>query len=149
MKLVQRLRLGKVRVVEELRAEQELRGEEPVEGGGKLRQRRGVELRLQDLRHVRVQVRGNEQGAAADGEVVLRQLHAHLGLRVERRCRAEADHVERDVRKELLRVDLCDQPAHPEREHAEAAAEEQVELCLLYTSPSPRDKRQSRMPSSA
>ena len=26
---------------------------------------------------------------------------------------------------------------------------EVVELCLLYTSPSPRDKRQSRMPSSA
>ena len=25
----------------------------------------------------------------------------------------------------------------------------QIELCLLYTSPSPRDKRQSRMPSSA
>ena len=24
-----------------------------------------------------------------------------------------------------------------------------VDLCLLYTSPSPRDKRQSRMPSSA
>ena len=26
---------------------------------------------------------------------------------------------------------------------------EVVEVCLLYTSPSPRDKRQSRMPSSA
>ena len=26
---------------------------------------------------------------------------------------------------------------------------EEVEVCLLYTSPSPRDKRQSRMPSSA
>ena len=26
---------------------------------------------------------------------------------------------------------------------------ENMELCLLYTSPSPRDKRQSRMPSSA
>ena len=26
---------------------------------------------------------------------------------------------------------------------------EQCEICLLYTSPSPRDKRQSRMPSSA
>ena len=25
----------------------------------------------------------------------------------------------------------------------------EIELCLLYTSPSPRDKRQSRMPSSA
>ena len=29
------------------------------------------------------------------------------------------------------------------------AIEEQFEGCLLYTSPSPRDKRQSRMPSSA
>ena len=27
--------------------------------------------------------------------------------------------------------------------------EQGVKLCLLYTSPSPRDKRQSRMPSSA
>ena len=26
---------------------------------------------------------------------------------------------------------------------------EEYQLCLLYTSPSPRDKRQSRMPSSA
>ena len=26
---------------------------------------------------------------------------------------------------------------------------EHYEICLLYTSPSPRDKRQSRMPSSA
>ena len=30
-----------------------------------------------------------------------------------------------------------------------AAATEREENCLLYTSPSPRDKRQSRMPSSA
>ena len=28
-------------------------------------------------------------------------------------------------------------------------ASDQEEICLLYTSPSPRDKRQSRMPSSA
>ena len=27
--------------------------------------------------------------------------------------------------------------------------QERINLCLLYTSPSPRDKRQSRMPSSA
>ena len=27
--------------------------------------------------------------------------------------------------------------------------ENETEICLLYTSPSPRDKRQSRMPSSA
>ena len=32
---------------------------------------------------------------------------------------------------------------------AEVELFERVEVCLLYTSPSPRDKRQSRMPSSA
>ena len=32
---------------------------------------------------------------------------------------------------------------------AEDPPAEDVEVCLLYTSPSPRDKRQSRMPSSA
>ena len=30
-----------------------------------------------------------------------------------------------------------------------SGAEEVADICLLYTSPSPRDKRQSRMPSSA
>ena len=32
---------------------------------------------------------------------------------------------------------------------ADAFISEELETCLLYTSPSPRDKRQSRMPSSA
>ena len=38
-----------------------------------------------------------------------------------------------------------------EREEAERERRSDAELnnCLLYTSPSPRDKRQSRMPSSA
>ena len=35
------------------------------------------------------------------------------------------------------------------RKFMEQQAHEQLERCLLYTSPSPRDKRQSRMPSSA
>ena len=30
-----------------------------------------------------------------------------------------------------------------------AATRDEINICLLYTSPSPRDKRQSRMPSSA
>ena len=34
-------------------------------------------------------------------------------------------------------------------EIAEIASEYGANICLLYTSPSPRDKRQSRMPSSA
>ena len=37
------------------------------------------------------------------------------------------------------------------RRHKDATTTEQIlsDVCLLYTSPSPRDKRQSRMPSSA
>ena len=34
-------------------------------------------------------------------------------------------------------------------EHVDVKYPERVQPCLLYTSPSPRDKRQSRMPSSA
>ena len=36
-----------------------------------------------------------------------------------------------------------------ERGFSLAAIKEVIDSCLLYTSPSPRDKRQSRMPSSA
>ena len=56
----------------------------------------------------------------------------------------------------LLSAEEREAAAFAER-HAEAAYEddalmrlvEEMETCLLYTSPSPRDKRQSRMPSSA
>ena len=37
---------------------------------------------------------------------------------------------------------------HPKQEQ-EPASEEVTEVCLLYTSPSPRDRQKSRMPSSA
>ena len=40
-------------------------------------------------------------------------------------------------------------PAEPVRTRWEVATDEAFTNCLLYTSPSPRDKRQSRMPSSA
>ena len=38
---------------------------------------------------------------------------------------------------------------HPESHEEYALARVERKTCLLYTSPSPRDKRQSRMPSSA
>ena len=45
---------------------------------------------------------------------------------------------------------LGSQPARPVAQPSPAAsAQPAPEPCLLYTSPSPRDKRQSRMPSSA
>ena len=44
-----------------------------------------------------------------------------------------------DLEREYLGID---------REEAQEVAD-QIDVCLLYTSPSPRDKRQSRMPSSA
>ena len=41
-------------------------------------------------------------------------------------------------------------PASPTRRPAPVRVDmNEVDACLLYTSPSPRDKRQSRMPSSA
>ena len=38
---------------------------------------------------------------------------------------------------------------NPDSEQASAIDDMEQDACLLYTSPSPRDKRQSRMPSSA
>ena len=49
-------------------------------------------------------------------------------------------------------AELADMPAHEfsQTDVPEATcALAYTRLCLLYTSPSPRDKRQSRMPSSA
>ena len=45
-------------------------------------------------------------------------------------------------------------PSYPDklnfgREELDISDNELIDSCLLYTSPSPRDKRQSRMPSSA
>ena len=58
--------------------------------------------------------------------------------------------------------DASDDPHHSHREGRQALPLEELQMfadvfnqirqgyvCLLYTSPSPRDKRQSRMPSSA
>ena len=57
-------------------------------------------------------------------------------------------------RTELMYLNMCRQGIIGELLHAEAAYIHELrgqmnQVCLLYTSPSPRDKRQSRMPSSA
>mgnify|MGYP003327054268 CR=1 FL=1 len=51
------------------------------------------------------------------------------------------------VRKEIL--DKNDIPNKVEPSSVDEDIVKESLLCLLYTSPSPRDKRQSRMPSSA
>ena len=51
---------------------------------------------------------------------------------------------EEPKRKESGEGAVAEKPAEPAAEPAK-----EVPVCLLYTSPSPRDKRQSRMPSSA
>ena len=53
---------------------------------------------------------------------------------------AAADHV---AEIEVRRLDASDSP------ELFQAGPDHAYICLLYTSPSPRDKRQSRMPSSA
>ena len=44
---------------------------------------------------------------------------------------------------------VCSAKHLPGYVNLHASLHTQVNVCLLYTSPSPRDKRQSRMPSSA
>ena len=60
------------------------------------------------------------------------------------------DHIQHD--KEILADPKTSEPMRHHIEDELHDLEEYVEhhkACLLYTSPSPRDKRQSRMPSSA
>ena len=49
----------------------------------------------------------------------------------------------------VVRVPLATDAHHAPGIRSRAAARRWAGACLLYTSPSPRDKRQSRMPSSA
>ena len=56
-----------------------------------------------------------------------------------------------DINAEQDMLMLKDRMKQYALQYCEALAEnyKQYRICLLYTSPSPRDKRQSRMPSSA
>ena len=56
------------------------------------------------------------------------------------------DFPEREIRKRTKTARMQDYENESDDDEDE---EEKVSSCLLYTSPSPRDKRQSRMPSSA
>ena len=55
----------------------------------------------------------------------------------------------RDVRVQVAHAELVAAVADADGRRAAARLRDAVDACLLYTSPSPRDKRQSRMPSSA
>ena len=55
----------------------------------------------------------------------------------------------KDLLDERRRLEAQYQDAFEALERSELARQLNAYTCLLYTSPSPRDKRQSRMPSSA
>ena len=57
---------------------------------------------------------------------------------------AESEAIAKKARK-LIEIEITDLPVITTAKEAKAKGS----FCLLYTSPSPRDKRQSRMPSSA
>ena len=56
---------------------------------------------------------------------------------------ARISRLKRELERNLARQEQSQSPL------LEPGPDEQLTACLLYTSPSPRDKRQSRMPSSA
>ena len=53
------------------------------------------------------------------------------------------------LERRRIEEDRLRREAEEEERRAAAAEAARLRACLLYTSPSPRDKRQSRMPSSA
>ena len=61
----------------------------------------------------------------------------------------ENDYKKNDVKINTDELSKSEIPSEVERIITDAEKSEVYNNCLLYTSPSPRDKRQSRMPSSA
>ena len=53
------------------------------------------------------------------------------------------------TRSTMVSKEEFDKAAEEVKGYAQCTNDEQLELCLLYTSPSPRDLSTSRMPSSA
>ena len=94
-----------------------------------------------------IDILGGEMGVAADSTCIqFKRLNSKKGPAV-RGSRSQCD---KDLYSQYMRKRLFDQS------NLEILGKEVVKLhitegnvCLLYTSPSPRDKRQSRMPSSA
>ena len=94
-----------------------------------------------------------------DGDEVLLRVPAksdYIALvRVVLAAAAAIDPDSRSDRVEDLRVAVSEAVTNAVESHRAAGTDSHVEVrcwtkgCLLYTSPSPRDKRQSRMPSSA
>ena len=74
------------------------------------------------------------------------EAYAALTAHAKTRCRIWLDQQRRELVKELKAGDVfvLDFLSYLARHGNELSS-----TCLLYTSPSPRDKRQSRMPSSA
>ena len=90
-----------------------------------------------------------EQQAAA---AAMAKAEAMMAAAKAAQAKAEADELEAraGATTTAAAVERVETEAAPEAEAApETDAAPETETCLLYTSPSPRDKRQSRMPSSA
>ena len=65
-------------------------------------------------------------------------------------ARDDANRLRQEAEKESSNIlNQAKKETRQTRQEAEQAIERRYRDCLLYTSPSPRDKRQSRMPSSA
>ena len=73
--------------------------------------------------------------------IKLNKEYKDLGLLVEKKKEYESLISNKNEAEEIIKIE-------DDKEMLEMANEE-LKDCLLYTSPSPRDKRQSRMPSSA
>ena len=70
-------------------------------------------------------------------------------LRDGKNTRAEQDDLDDRFERAFRRASFDDESDASDGSDDSLSSDASAETCLLYTSPSPRDKRQSRMPSSA
>ena len=112
-------------------------------------------MTLTELRYLVALAREKHFGRAADEcsvsqptlSAAIKKLEDHLGMTLfERRPRevrvtTDAEPIIAQAQRVLEQADTLEQMANQQRD--------QLSSCLLYTSPSPRDRTRSRMPSSA
>ena len=119
-----------------------------------LRGLQGRAARIKELNPVQRR-KAQEEAAAAEAELS-EQIAAAVAETEELEVEEPVDDLEDQPTDDVEEApvdeapeELSDEPVAEAEEATEELAEEPPPDCLLYTSPSPRDKRQSRMPSSA
>ena len=94
------------------------------------------------MKLLRVGQKGQEKPAALDKDGKIRDISSHISD-------LNPDHLNFETISKLQSADLSSLPELSASDRIGSCITKPGKFCLLYTSPSPRDRQKSRMPSSA